>query len=106
MRAPRAIAAAALVAAGLACAGVAPPASANPVVTGCPTGHPLTSVADLTASGHKAPARIDAAANGGNGDGLVCARLLPDAVCVAQSDPCLVDELYLFSDNVLPQGRK
>ena len=75
-------------------------AGANPISTGCPTGHPLTSVADLAATGHRAPAVIDGA---GNDDGYVCARSLPDAVC--RTLPlCTVSELYLFTDNDLPQG--
>ncbi len=78
------------------------PAGANPISTGCPTGHPLTSVASLTATGHLAPARIDAA---GNADGYVCARLLPDAVCIAQHGTCPVAEFYLLTDNDLPLGQ-
>ena len=65
---------------------VAAPAvvSATPVDDGCPTSGALTSVADLEALGpYELPGRIDDPANGGNGDGNICAFPLPAAVSVA-----------------------
>jgi hypothetical protein len=80
---------------------VADPAVAGPVhphETGCPTGHPIVSVADLTADGYGVPAWVDAEANGGNGDGYVCARALGDGWFQIFPD-AIVDTIFLFSDN-------
>ena len=55
-------------------------AAATPVDNGCPASGALTSVAALEAVGpYMVPRAIDDPANGGNGDGWVCAFALPDA---------------------------
>jgi hypothetical protein len=78
--------------------------AATPVQNGCPASGTLISVAYLESQGdYHVPGRIDDPANGGNGDGWVCAFLLPDAVADAwgSSDP-----IYMFFENNLPaQGR-
>lgn len=70
------------------CLAVPPmPASADgpqtPVVTGCPAGYSLFAVPDPATSPYKMPSRLDSQANGGNGDGFVCAHQLPEAVVAA-----------------------
>ena len=72
-------------------------ASATPVDDGCPTSGVLTSVADLEALGpYGVPGRIDDPANGGNGDGNVCAFPLPAAVSDAFG---LEFTYYIFNEN-------
>src|SRR5436309_8299141 len=51
----------------------------TPVVTGCPAGYSLFPV-PTPPSPYRLPARLDSPANGGNGDGYVCAFQLPEAV--------------------------
>jgi hypothetical protein len=56
-------------------------AAATPVQDGCPAAAELTSVAQLEASGpYQLPGILDDPANGGNGDGWICAFPLPEAV--------------------------
>src|SRR5260370_34339168 len=50
--------------------------AATPVVTGCPAGYSLFVVATPP---YKVPGILDNVANGGNGDGYVCAHAFPDA---------------------------
>jgi hypothetical protein len=100
----------ALAAAGvalLAAAAGASPAD-TPVVTGCPAGFSLFAVGT---GPYKVPGRLDSPANGGNGDGYVCALTLPDAVrdehCMrGELGACLLQQaglpLYLFNDNNNP----
>jgi hypothetical protein len=57
----------------------ADPAS-TPVTTGCPAGYALFAVGT---GPYRVPARLDNPANGGNGDGYVCALQLPEAVVAA-----------------------
>jgi hypothetical protein len=45
----------------------------NPLVNGCPAGFEAIQVSDFP-SQYRAPARVDDPANGGNGDGTVCAK--------------------------------
>lgn len=53
----------------------------TPVQDGCPAAAELTSVAELEGSGpYQLPGILDDPANGGNGDGWVCAFPLPEAV--------------------------
>ena len=61
---------------------LAPAAAAStPVENGCPASTELTSVAALEASGpYQLPGRLDDPANGGNGDGWICAFALPEVV--------------------------
>lgn len=83
---------------------LAPPAAAatTPVDSGCPASAPLTSVAELEASGpYQLPGRLDDPSNGGNGDGWICAFPLPEA---ASGDRPFT--IYQFFENNLPaQGR-
>jgi hypothetical protein len=58
-------------------------AQQTPVVTGCPAGYALFAVPAPGTSPYKMPAMLDNPANGGNGDGLVCAHQLPEAVVAA-----------------------
>ena len=55
----------------------------TPVVTGCPAGYSPFPVPEPGTSPYRAPARLDSTANGGNGDGSVCALELPEAVVAA-----------------------
>ena len=79
---------------------IALPAAAlasTPPQNGCPASGQLTAVADLEALGdYQVPARIDDPANGGNGDGYVCAFPLPDAVRVAWGQDITI---YMFNEN-------
>lgn len=79
-------------------------ARTTPVDNGCPASAELTSVAWLETQGpYQLPAKLDDPANGGNGDGYVCAFPLPEAMAQAMG----VDfTLYQFFENNLPaQGR-
>jgi hypothetical protein len=56
-------------------------AAATPVQNGCPAAAELVSVAALEASGpYQLPGILDDPANGGNGDGWICAFPLPESV--------------------------
>lgn len=77
-------------------------APGSPTVNGCPTSTFLVSVAANSAH-YGAPARVDA-----NGDGLVCAKPLPDAerdawIAAGRIPAFFSDQaLYDFTDDVLP----
>lgn len=76
--------------------------AATPVQNGCPAAAELTSVAELEASGpYQLPATLDDPANGGNGDGWVCAFPLPEAV---QADGEFTIYQF-FENNLSAQGR-
>ena len=77
-------------------------AAATPVADGCPASSELISVAELEASGpYQLPRAIDDPANGGNGDGWICAFPLPDAASGGSGFT-----LYQFHENNLKaQGR-
>ena len=77
-------------------------AAATPVENGCPASTELTSVAQLEASGpYQLPGRLDDPANGGNGDGWICAFALPEQV---QSEGGF--QIYqFFENNSKAQGR-
>ena len=78
----------------------APVLAANPVYDGCPASTELISVAWLESQGpYHLPGRLDDPANGGNGDGYVCAFPLPAAVSEAKGVPVT---LYQFFENNLP----
>jgi hypothetical protein len=111
----RAFGVGAAVAAVIAAAGVFAGAagadpSATPVVTGCPAGYSLFTVGTPP---YRVPAFLDNPANGGNGDGLVCAHAFPDAVrdafCANGRAGCLLVQLGLplynfLEDNNPAQG--
>jgi hypothetical protein len=75
------------------------PVPALPTETGCPSAFQVLSVAELTAQGYRAPALVDAPANGGNGNGLVCGLPLPQQAC---GPDCPVPVFYQFGDDNLP----
>ena len=58
-------------------AGASAASVATPVVTGCPAGYSLFVA---TTFPYRVARALDNPANGGNGDGYVCALQLPDAV--------------------------
>lgn len=97
----------ALASAGLALLALSggPVLAATPVDDGCPASTELYSVAWLESQGpYGLPGRLDDPANGGNGDGLVCAFPLPAAMAEAIGAP--VPIVYQFFENNLPaQGR-
>ena len=70
--------------------------AATPVVTGCPAGYSLFVVGTPP---YKVPGILDNVANGGNGDGYVCAHAFPDAVrdafCANGRGGCLLQQLGL-----------
>jgi hypothetical protein len=68
---------AALAAMAVPVAGASAESVATPVVTGCPAGFSLFATATPP---YRVAAALDNPANGGNGDGYVCAHALPDAV--------------------------
>jgi hypothetical protein len=79
-------------------------AATTPVDNGCPASTELYSVAWLESQGpYRLPAKLDDPANGGNGDGYVCAFPLPEAMAEAQGETITI---YQFFENNLPaEGR-
>src|SRR6266516_3442867 len=72
----------------------------TPVQNGCPASSELISVAYLESVGpYQLPGRLDDPANGGNGDGYVCAFPLPTAVSEAHGATVTI---YQFFENNLP----
>jgi hypothetical protein len=97
-------------AAGVAAETAGADVSQTPVATGCPAGFSLFTVGTPP---YKVPGQLDNPANGGNGDGLVCAHAFPDAVrdafCATGRGGCLLEQLglplYEFAeDNNPAQG--
>jgi hypothetical protein len=76
----------------------------TPVQNGCPASAQLISVAYLATQGpYQLPGKLDDPANGGNGDGYVCAFPLPTAVSTASG---VTFTIYQFFENNLPaEGR-
>ena len=86
--------------AGAAVLALAPAAvaAATPVDNGCPASTAPISVAELEASGpYTLPGLIDDPANGGNGDGWICAFALPEDVYGGVGFT-----VYQFHENNLP----
>jgi len=81
--------------------------AANPVDDGCPASSELVSVAYIESLGdYHVPGRIDDPANGGNGDGMICAFPLPGAVADAYGLAFgNTDPIYQFFENNLPAQR-
>jgi hypothetical protein len=81
--------------------------AATPVVTGCPAGYSLFAVGTPP---YRVPSFLDDPANGGNGDGYVCAHAFPDAVrdafCANGRGGCLLQQLglplYEFGEDTNP----
>jgi hypothetical protein len=89
-------------AAGLMLLAPAAVAATTPVQNGCPAAAELTSVAQLEASGpYQLPAILDDPANGGNGDGWICAFPLPEAVQAGGE----FTVYQFFENNLSAQGR-
>lgn len=82
---------------------LAPAAAAStPVENGCPASTELISVAELEASGpYQLPGRLDDPANGGNGDGWICAFPLPEAVDFGAG----IQIYQFFENNSKAEGR-
>jgi hypothetical protein len=79
------------VAASVAVAG--PAAAATPPATGCPAGFELTPVEDVLAVATPGfEEAIVAADENGNGDGLLCFKLLPEPIP-------LFEPTFLYEDN-------
>ncbi len=75
---------------------------ATPVENGCPASTELTSVAQLEASGpYQLPGILDDPANGGNGDGWICAFPLPEAVDFGAG----IQIYQFFENNSKAEGR-
>lgn len=90
-------------AAGLLVLAGASAVSATPIDDACPSSAALLSVAYLESIGpYQVPARIDDPANGGNGDGYICAFALPQAV----SNALVGGEftIYQFLENTRASG--
>jgi hypothetical protein len=101
----RALLAAAVLSAVTSIAVQGSPASATPPAAGCPSGFTLAAVSDLAQLGYRVPGIVDDPANTygfghqpGNGDGLVCARLL------GKTDNATGQPLYEFFDDTLPSS--
>jgi hypothetical protein len=78
--------------------------AATPVTNGCPASAQLVSVAWLETQGpYQLPARLDNPANGGNGDGYVCAFPLPEAVSDVNGVSFTIYQF--FEDNLPAQGQ-
>ncbi|MGH2933461.1 MAG: hypothetical protein ACRDL2_02975 [Gaiellaceae bacterium] len=98
---------AALVAGAVLAAGAG---AATPVATGCPAGYSLFAIGTPP---YQVPGILDDQANGGNGDGYVCAHALPDAVrdafCANGHGGCLLVQigatLYEFTEDDNPAKR-
>ena len=76
----------------------------TPVQNGCPASSELISVAYLESVGpYQLPGRLDDQANGGNGDGYVCAFPLPTAVSEAWG--ATVTIYQFFENNLSAEGR-
>jgi hypothetical protein len=85
-------------AAGLMLLAPAAVAATTPVENGCPAAAELVSVAALEGSGpYQLPRILDDPANGGNGDGWICAFPLPEPV---SGDAGFT--IYQFFENNLP----
>jgi hypothetical protein len=82
--------------------------AATPVDSGCPASSEPVSVAYIESLGdYHVPGRLDDPANGGNGDGYVCAFPLPEAVATAWGLAFgNTDLIYQFFENNSPaEGR-
>lgn len=75
--------------------------SGDPHSNGCPSGMDALSVSDLSSQGYKVPGIIDSLANGGNGDGVICAQPWTSAEQAARL-PGADIQIYSFRDNNLP----
>jgi hypothetical protein len=79
-------------------------ATTTPVDNGCPASTQLYSVAWLESQGpYQLPARLDDPANGGNGDGYVCAFPLPQAMADAMGADHTIYQF--FENNLAAEGR-
>jgi hypothetical protein len=78
-------------------------AATTPVDNGCPASADLVSVAAFPNPPYRLPSRIDDPANGGNGDGYICAFPLPDAMAEAMGETTTIYQF--FEDNLPAEGR-
>jgi hypothetical protein len=106
------VASAAAVSLLLAMAGVAgaydqdtiPYQRGDPLTNGCPSGWEALQVTDLTdaSSNYQLPGHLDATANGGNGDGVVCGKPFTPQEQAAQFPNAVVPVVFYLRDNDLP----
>jgi hypothetical protein len=100
-----AAAAAALVAvasAGAIDQSVIPYHPGDPQTNGCPAGWEALALSDLAPYGYQVPSMLDASANGGNGDGVVCGHPWTAAEQAARLPNAPVPVIFDFQDNQLP----
>jgi hypothetical protein len=74
------------------------PAAAIPTVTGCPSGWQVLVVDELLEQGYRAPAIVDAEANG---NGLICGHAYSEAARQQLCGPDCQSRSYLFRDDDL-----
>ncbi len=74
----------------------------DPQTNGCPAGWEALALSDLIPYGYQLPAQIDATANGGNGDGIVCGHPWTAAEQAARLPNATVPVIFDFQDNNLP----
>jgi hypothetical protein len=72
-----------------------------PALNGCPAGWEALQVSSLTPLGYGLPAKLDATANGGNGDGTVCGQPFTPQEQAARAPGETVPVLFDFRDNSL-----
>lgn len=74
----------------------------DPQTNGCPAGWEALALSDLTPYGYRLPSMLDATANGGNGDGVVCGHPWTAAEQAARLPDATVPIIFDFQDNNLP----
>lgn len=74
----------------------------DPQTNGCPAGWEALALTALAPYGYEVPAMLDASANGGNGDGVVCGHPWSPAEQAARLPNAVVPVVFDFQDNGLP----
>ena len=74
----------------------------NPQTNGCPAGFEALALSDLVPLGYEVPSMLDATANGGNGDGIVCGHPWTAAEQAARLPNAVVPVIFDFEENSLP----
>jgi hypothetical protein len=73
----------------------------DPQLNGCQSGWEALKVSVLTAAGYGLPAKLDATANGGNGDNTICGKPVSTAEEQARFSNENVPIIFDFRDNTL-----
>ncbi len=81
---------------------VIPYQAGDPQTNGCPAGWEALVLNNLTRYGYVIPTMLDATANGGNGDGIVCGHPWTAAEQAARLPNASVPTIFDFQDNNLP----